>query len=570
MADMLWTWGFLAFSAHLVVAYTVSKCGSPTVYQNTLLEEVHKGKWEFNNGDRVMYRCARGYTYSHGARVSSCQDGEWSPLEMQCKRKRCGSAGEILNGRFIQTGNAFEDIAYAVCNEGYVLQGELIRECLVNGWSGKVPTCVASDTPAKCPLLKNNKNATFYGTKVTYEPGETLPYSCNFGFQLIGSISVLQCEKTGKWNPSYANCQKINCETFSIANGKVKFSHLTFNVNVSISCDVGYLLRGPSVVTCGANSSWTPALPTCEDELVRVTCPPPAVPNSSGQDGYKIEYDVGEQATISCQEGFELIGSPQVITCGADGQWLGTPECRFTGGKCQPPPYFPRAHTEFSNLRHYEPNSAVRFICNHGYRKVRGPSTIYCRNGQWTELELICEKRKCGSAGEITNGRYHYTGSLFGDTATGSCYEGYRLVGVAVRHCREYGWDGRVPVCEAIQCPEPPMVPHADLFFDTDGIIKYGYVASYKCHFGTLIGDSDIICTEDGTWSAPAPRCEATCPVPSIRNALIVSGMRLRYQSGNSVTFRCRPGRRLSGPDVIKCGKDGHWKPRLPQCVFWY
>lgn len=60
----------------------------------------------------------------------------------------------------------------------------------------------------------------------------------------------------------------------------------------------------------------------------------------------------------------------------------------------------------------------------------------------------------------------------------------------------------------AIQCPEPPVVPHADLFFDTNGIIKYGYVASYRCRFGTLIGDSDIICTEDGTWSAPAPRCE--------------------------------------------------------------
>lgn len=67
-------------------------------------------------------------------------------------------------------------------------------------------------------------------------------------------------------------------------------------------------------------------------ELVRVTCPAPAVPNSSGQDGYEIEYEVGEHATISCKEGFELIGSPQVITCGADGQWLGRPECRFTGG----------------------------------------------------------------------------------------------------------------------------------------------------------------------------------------------------------------------------------------------
>lgn len=60
----------------------------------------------------------------------------------------------------------------------------------------------------------------------------------------------------------------------------------------------------------------------------------------------------------------------------------------------------------------------------------------------------------------------------------------------------------------ATQCPEPPPVPDADLIFETSGIIKHGYVASYRCRFGTLIGASDIVCTKDGTWSDPAPRCE--------------------------------------------------------------
>lgn len=245
----------------------------------------------------------------------------------------------------------------------------------------------------------------------------------------------------------------IKCERFTIANGKIKPRYLKFNTKVNITCNDGYRLRGSSVVTCGANSSWIPALPTCEqgntllDSLynnytvryygfylllcvlvmpVQVTCPPPAVPNSSGQDRYKMEYEVGEHATISCQEGFELIGSSQV-TCGADSQWQEIPECRFIGGnsanlrtihfnsvanvwnvknsgmcmwelnlncppgKCQPPPNFPNAHTEHGNQRHYEPDTVVHFKCNHGYRMVRGPSTIYCRNSQWTDLEMICE-----------------------------------------------------------------------------------------------------------------------------------------------------------------------------------
>lgn len=70
-----------------------------------------------------------------------------------------------------------------------------------------------------------------------------------------------------------------------------------------------------------------------------------------------------------------------------------------------------------------------------------------------------------------------------------------------------------IPPCvssTAAQCPEPPRVPNADVLFDTSGIIQYGSVASYRCHFGILIGASDIDCTEDGTWSAPAPRCEGS------------------------------------------------------------
>lgn len=84
----------------------------------------------------------------------------------------------------------------------------------------------------------------------------------------------------------------------------------------------------------------------------------------------------------------------------------------------------------------------------------------------------------CGSAGEILNGQFLYTGVEFGDTATAVCDQGsvnascttrahtrtqnftllaltvrfalcsYRLVGRATRNCFSKGWDGRVPVCE--------------------------------------------------------------------------------------------------------------------------
>lgn len=57
---------------------------------------------------------------------------------------------------------------------------------------------------------------------------------------------------------------ELKCVRFAIPNGKVKFGHLTFNMKVNISCKDGFHLQGPSVVTCGPEGYWTPALPSCE------------------------------------------------------------------------------------------------------------------------------------------------------------------------------------------------------------------------------------------------------------------------------------------------------------------
>ncbi|KAI5609221.1 sushi, von Willebrand factor type A, EGF and pentraxin domain-containing protein 1 isoform X1 [Silurus asotus] len=456
---------------------------------------------------------------------------------------------------------------------------------------------------------------------------ETVSYVCNVGFRLKGSKSELLCVN-GTWKPKSVECKQIKCKKLTIPNASLNTGRQKFNTQVNIRCQEGYNIKGPNVITCGGQGVWIPAPPTCEKVIpVKVTCPPPAVPNSSGQDGYKAEYKVGERAAISCQKGYRLIGSSE-ITCLEDGQWEELPNCRLVEGRCPPPPYVPNAHTEHNDQTHYEPNTTLRLKCNLGYRMARGPSTISCRDGQWTDVQLMCEKKKCGSAGEVENGRYHYTGSSFGDVATARCFEGYQLIGVGVRHCTNNGWDGRVAVCEANQCPDPPEVPDADVNVGTSGIIRPGYVASYSCRLGTLIGESEIVCTEDGTWSREAPRCNANqcpdppevpdadvnvgtsgiirpgyvasyscrlgtligeseivctedgtwsreaprcnvvpCPAPNIQYGFIFSGVRRQYNSGLSVTIKCNPGWRLFGSSVSKCWADGEWRPRLPKCA---
>lgn len=114
----------------------------------------------------------------------------------------------------------------------------------------------------------------------------------------------------------------------------------------------------------------------------------------------------------------------------------------------------------------------------------------------------------------------------------------YVLVGRATRNCLSRGWDGRIPVCEgelnhcgeggqgrrmfdfppltrgnvassltAVNCGEPPEVANGEL--KSSGELSYTYlsVVRYHCRVGTLMGSSEVWCTQDGTWSAP-PTCE--------------------------------------------------------------
>lgn len=67
-----------------------------------------------------------------------------------------------------------------------------------------------------------------------------------------------------------------------------------------------------------------------------IPCSAPAVANGRMNEfGY--QHKPKDTVSITCSEGFDLIGSPQV-TCGPDGQWQGLPECRpkrlLVNGRC--------------------------------------------------------------------------------------------------------------------------------------------------------------------------------------------------------------------------------------------
>ncbi|XP_052397300.1 sushi, von Willebrand factor type A, EGF and pentraxin domain-containing protein 1 isoform X2 [Carassius gibelio] len=274
----------------------------------------------------------------------------------------------------------------------------------------------------------------------------------------------------------------------------------------------------------------------------------------------------GDKAIATCNKGYALRGE-NVRTCTQTG-WSGTdPICE---GKCGPAPSVPHAFPRERSLklREYPSGSRVHYKCSTGYVRARGSSTIHCFKGQWRNLHLRCERKKCGSAGELSYGLYEYTGVSFGDSATAICNEGYELTGPKVRICRDGGWDGRSPVCEPVHCPPPPEVRDAE-FDPIYDHVPFGHVVSYHCRSGTLIGAREIYCTKKGSWSAPPPECkDIVCPNPHVPHGSRMRGFRAVYKYGNTVKIACNPGLRLLGESFVTCGADGEWKPRLPECVY--
>uniref|UniRef100_A0AAY4BPQ6 Sushi domain-containing protein n=1 Tax=Denticeps clupeoides TaxID=299321 RepID=A0AAY4BPQ6_9TELE len=585
------------------------RCGAPLHYPNTQLEDLYLQHSDFSSGVQVAYKCRPGYTQTAGRRVVRCERGRWTELQMTCEKKSCGSAGDIPNGRFKYEGVLYGERAHAVCNRGYELIGDTFRECQSDAtWSGQVPTCdeiqmtrELSRRHTSCTVPKDrNKNLIMNNTKTTYQYGDTVSLACVEGHHLNGSAAVIKCDESGRWNPYFPKClckvikskrtfilaatfanitfdisflAGIKCPVIHIRNGRVRPQQVRFQTSVTISCDQGFRLIGAAKLSCLRSGSWTEAFPTCVPEG-GPTCPVPVVDNAKRISGEASVYQPTHSVTFACLEGYVLSGSAQV-TCGQDGQWQPElPGCKPpAANKCGATPRVPNTHPKIDLLHpaEFEPNARVVYKCDEGYIRAGGSSIIRCVNGKWTPVTLTCERKSCGNAGEIQNGRYVYEGVQFGDIVTAICDDGFEMVGRNFRTCLSSGWDGREPVCEAVQCPEPPEVANAEASGSMDGLYVYSSAISYRCRTGVLVGEGQIYCRKNGTWSAPPPQCkDIVCPNPNVKMASRVRGFKSKYVYNDVVTFVCSPKMRMQGARTVTCGPNGKWEPDLPKCLCKY
>ncbi|XP_034066887.1 complement receptor type 1 isoform X1 [Gymnodraco acuticeps] len=441
---------------------------------------------------------------------------------------------------------------------------------------------VSAQLPKQCsapPEYQHARLVNKYSGLQKFLSGEKVYYECAEDFTPSEGSRAAQCV-AGGWSKLTLKCEKKSCgNAGDLPHGEFQYEGNSFIGEKAYAvCNEGYSLKGLDYIIC-KKSGWTSDIPYCEEG--EATCPPPAVARHLVSSAGAVSvHRVGVSVTFTCSHGFQLDGA-QSIRCGAGGLWQPPPpRCRPAPnktlspnegtGRCRVPVNNDNTNLADRYIRKtlFASGDKVYYVCDVGYVQAGGSRHRMCIEGQWTPLKLKCQRKSCGSAGEIMNGEFTYTGLEFGDKATAVCEEGYRLVGKATRNCLSKGWDARVPACEAVVCEEPSTVTNAEMRGRHEPPYTYRTVISYHCRAGTLIGQRNIWCTKDGTWSNAPPECrEVSCPSPNVANAYWMRAQNKQFQERDILSIECEWGYTMSGPSSITCGHDGRWSPGLPKCT---
>lgn len=220
----------------------------------------------------------------------------------------------------------------------------------------------------------------------------------------------------------------------------------------------------------------------------------------------------------------------------------------------------------------YEPRDVVIYSCIPGYERETGNDKAVCSiHGNWEHATLRCKAKQCPKPGPLDNGQAHYKQLTYESVIWFSCNKGYTLRGANESECLESGkWSQKMPVCEVVTCPHPPLPKSAEIEHYTPrekNISIYQDVVAYRCLQNlVLIGNENVTCTENGTWSV-VPECrDVKCNRPTeIANGYMSFALYRKYNYKESVSYGCNPPYALDGPRISYCDKDGEWSQK-PAC----
>ncbi|XP_013189377.1 locomotion-related protein Hikaru genki [Amyelois transitella] len=383
-------------------------------------------------------------------------------------------------------------------------------KCIDGNWVG--PLCSTSPDGRFQPILReclyrndhpllaiSFKNSSI--DKDTHFPhGSVIVARCrHYGLYKLKGDNLLRCEN-GEWMPKLPECVPTTLVT-----------NFTGDAPPTIQYTV---VSGSAVVEPSGELFVYP------DSTIRLDC---MAPRALGEPDWSWTQALGKHnAAWSPDEGekethYRLTLSKMSArhsdqyTCTSAGGHTNTVLVKVVNVVC-PPANISSAHVrqfaQGNKLGH-----SVHFSCQPGYH-LNGSAILTCMgDGHWSALPPTCEETFCPAltslGPQLSVVEYN---SSFGGRAVFQCSWGYRLLGAPGLECELDGrWSGGTPVCIPIYCPDP-IVPEKGILL-TEPSTKHGkYVVGdlmiYSCEEGyEVVGESSIVCTENGFWSHPPPFC---------------------------------------------------------------
>ncbi|XP_013766577.1 E-selectin [Pundamilia nyererei] len=230
----------------------------------------------FSYKNTCSFSCDQGYHLVGASRMTCTSGGTWNQQIPHCEAILCQNpereAPLIMQCSESETELRPNSTCSFSCEEGFELQGANTIKCSEDGqWNENIPTCKAKGCPA--PEVPTNGQiscspslSSFLSHETPHPLGMVCHFTCDEGHELQGAHSM-ECTHPGQWTSRSPTCTAVTCLLLEAPeNGHISCSSTesVYNSQCSFTCDQGYSLEGPELLTCGHHGNWTAEKPTCQ------------------------------------------------------------------------------------------------------------------------------------------------------------------------------------------------------------------------------------------------------------------------------------------------------------------
>ncbi|CAH1798311.1 unnamed protein product [Owenia fusiformis] len=486
-------------------------------------------------GTIATYVCHNGYSIGGGVSstfnetMTCLEGGAWSNTHTPCGKRSCGTPESYNGASVTPAGTLYTDKANYLCDTGFKTQNNQMSytvECLANAiWN----------YTERCRLVDCGSALLHFAAHITFQNGtlyeNTIEYTCNPGYEMDPTTGETQdeikCQASGIWSNLTSSCQKKNCGE-----------------------------------------------PIADENALSIV-----------KDGTHFQ----DNANYTCSPGYRTGGTiSEIVYCDEGGSWTHHTPCLPV--VCPAPPTDQNAEVDVNGLNY---NETTVYTCHVGHYLdglIDFPSElIRCsEDAQWTPNHAPCMPVSCGNPDDDPNAVEVVNGTLYNDTMSYECNNGYVLSDSTdmvnrIITCLSNGiWESHA-LCTPIDCGNPPVDINA--FVSISGTV-YEDTVRYDCSTGYRLGSStpssatyDVIhCLSNGHWSDHSPCSRVPCgSLPIDQDATVIAGNMSHLDGSNisnlfndRVIFICNSGYVINGTtltnETVYCTDTGNWSEHT-SCV---